>query len=98
MNKDEWGVVFRLNTNYDMSGNTALSLTFTKPDGTTLTVSNPSVTAPNSTASGFDANEYFQYTFVDGDVDQDGPWSVRGTYTDANKVLKTPSVNFTVDP
>lgn len=95
MNVNEWGVVFRLNTNYDMSGNTALSLTFTKPNGTTLTVT---PTAPAVAASGFDANEYFQYTFVDGDVDQDGPWSVRGTYTDANKVLLTPSVAFTVDP
>lgn len=98
MNQGEYGVVFRLGVSFDLSGNTALSLTFTKPSGATLTVSNPSVTAPASAGGSFNANEYFSYTFADGDVDESGTWSVRGTYTDALKQLISDPATFTINP
>ena len=98
MNVNEYGVVFRLGVSFDMSSNTALGLTFTKPSGATLTVSNPNVTAPGSVGSGFSANEYFQYTFAQGDVDEAGSWSVRGTYTDGSKQLISDAATFTVNP
>ena len=100
MNAGEYGVIFRLGTSFDMSGNTALSLTFTRPDATTLTVSNPSVTAPGSVGGSFSANEYFQYTFADGDVRSTdaGQWTVRGTYTDASKQLISDAATFTINP
>ncbi len=98
MNSGEFGVIFRLGVGFDMSGNTALSLTFTKPSGATLTVSDPAVTAPASTGGSFGANEYFSYTFADGDVDEAGTWTVRGTYTDGSKQLISDTATFTVNP
>ena len=103
MNVGEYGVQFVLGTSFDMSANTSLSLTFTKPDGTTLTVSNPDVTidaAPITTTAGtFDANTYFLYTFESGDVNQSGDWSVRGTYNAAGPVHLISSIGyFTIEP
>lgn len=100
MNAGEYGVIFRLGVGFDLSANTALSLTFTRPDNTTLTVSNPSVTAPNSAGGSFSADQYFQYTFADGDVGSGdaGDWTVRGTYTDGSKQLISDAATFTVNP
>lgn len=104
MNNGEYGVVFALNADYDISGFTSLSLTFTKPSTETLTVTDTS--SPNAVSAPatdlvtdddtFTANEYFQYTFKSGDVDEAGTWSVRGTYVDGTKTLITESVNFVV--
>lgn len=69
-----------------MSGFTGLSITFVKPDLTTLTVTNPDVTLPavdvETTDGLFVANQYVEYVFVEGDVDQVGIWSWRVTYDD----------------
>lgn len=87
MNTGEFGVNFVFSCGYDMSANTSLGITFTKPDGTTLTVSSPDVTVPaidlQTTLGLFVAHQYVSYTFVDGDVDQAGEWSARVTYNDA---------------
>lgn len=103
MNVGEYGVQFVLGVSFDMSSNTSLSLTFTKPDGTTLTVTDPDVTIAASpivtTAGTFASNTYFLYTFVSGDIDQAGDWSVRGTYNAAGPVHLISSIGyFTIEP
>ncbi len=85
VNEGEFGVACVFYTAYDMSGYTEISIQFTKPDGTILApVSADGVTVPNVdvvTALGtFLANEYAQYFFVDGDLDQTGVWYARVIY------------------
>lgn len=104
VNVGEWGINFYFSTGFDMSANTALKIVFTKPDNTTLTVTNPDVTAPGSPVTlpngqTFNANEYMLYTFKAGDLDVPGTWSARAFYTDASQMLNTKiPANFTVDP
>ena len=89
-----------------MSANTGLSLIFTKPDGTLLTVTNPQVTISASSYSPtttpnlgtFAGNTYFLYTFANGNVDQSGTWKVRGHYTASGVLLISNPATFTVDP
>ena len=106
MNLNEYGVAFVFSTGFNMSAFTSISITFTKPDLTTLTVSSPSVTVPNTpltTTDGiFAANEYAQYYFVTGDVNQVGEWSARVIY---NNTGASPSQHlisdigtFTINP
>lgn len=103
MNVNEFGVEYVFSTGYDMSANTSISIAFTKPDGTTLTVSNPSVTVPTidlETTDGlFLAHQYVSYTFQSGDVDQVGTWSARVIYTDAAPRRLTSDIDtFEVHP
>lgn len=89
-----------------MNNFTTLSITFTKPDGTTLTVTNASaspVTVPNTpitTVDGtFAANEYAKYVFVNGDVNQVGDWSARVTYDDPTPLHLISDIGtFTINP
>jgi hypothetical protein len=85
----EIGKVIRVDTNFDLSANTELTLEFTKPDGTTLTkltadgVSAPGVNVTDpDTGDVFTANEYMEYDTISGDLDQAGIWSVEARYTD----------------
>lgn len=104
----EIGKTIRVNTDYDLSSNTQLTLTFTKPDGTTLTktktvdgVSAPAVdvTDPDDPTVTFLANEYMEYDTVSGDLDQAGTWSVYATYNDATPKTFIGDVDrFTVLP
>lgn len=103
MNVGEWGVEFCFSTGFDMSGFTSISIKFTKPDGSFLTVSNPDVSVPNSpvntTLGTFSAKEYAAYTFKNGDVNQAGVWSARVTYQDATpQELISDVGTFTVNP
>lgn len=106
MNVGESGVRFLIGVGYDMSAYTGLSITFTKPDGEELTVTNPEVSisaSPVVTTEGtFAANTYGIYIFEDGDVDQDGLWSARLTYDDnASPVpqhLISDVATFTINP
>jgi hypothetical protein len=102
MNVNEYGVVFAFSCGFDLSGFTTLSITFTKPDGTALTVANPDVTAPNTdiqtTAGLFPAKKYAHYVFANGDVDQAGEWSARVYYTDGSQHLISDVATFTIDP
>lgn len=89
MNVGDFGVVLQFGTSFDMSSETALSLTFTKPDLTTLVVTPTLGTQPVSTPLGvFAANTYVNYTFLTGQVDQAGVWSARLTYTDSVAVTQ----------
>lgn len=95
MNVNENGITFRLGVNYDLSGSTALNLDFTKPSGAVLSVP---AQAPGTPGGSFAANEYFEYVFADGDVDEAGEWGVRGNYSDLAKYLISDPATFTVNP
>ncbi len=88
------------NTGYDMSDSTELTLVFTKPDGSTLTKTTATgVTAPAVAIESILASTYFEYTTIEGDIDQDGEWSVQGKYEDATpKCFISGTDTFTVDP
>ncbi len=83
----EFGKIVQMGTSFDMSANTDLNIVFTKPDQTQLTVT-AGVTAPaipatvdvNGVSTTFAANEYLQYSFVSGDLDQAGTWIANGVY------------------
>lgn len=86
----EIGKIIRVNTNYDLSANTELTLEFTKPDGTTVTklkadgVSAPGVNVTDpDTGDVFEANEYMEYDVESGLLDQSGQWYVEAKYNDA---------------
>lgn len=101
MNVGEYGIVHNLNVNYDISGFTALSQVYTRPDGTTFTRTNGDVTAPavalvTDDMGTFAANKYSRYIFQDGDLTVAGTYTVRLTYTDASKRLVSDSTSFTV--
>lgn len=100
MNVNEYGVVFAFSTGFNLSAFTSLSITFTKPDLTQLTVTNPDVSAPavdlQTTAGLFPANTYASYKFANGDVNQAGAWSARVTYTDVNQKLISDVGTFTI--
>ena len=101
MRVNDYGVIYAQNTGFDLSAFTALSLVFTKPDGTTLTVTNPSVAvgAVALTVKGniFPANEYITYTFANGDVTAAGNWMAQLVYTDSTpRVLHSAPATFYV--
>ncbi len=95
----ESGNKFQMGVSFDMSAQTALEFTFTKPDGTTLVVAgvldvNPFVDQGFS----FAANESAFYIWLVGDLDQDGDWTARLQYTDVSLVLISTISTFEVDP
>lgn len=103
MNVNEYGVVLQFGVGFNISGYSTLSITFTKPDLTTLTVTNPAITVGSmtiaTTAGTFNAGTYALYTFVNGDVNVAGIWSARLTYTDATPAkLISNIVTFTINP
>jgi hypothetical protein len=85
VNEGEYGVACVFYTAYDMSTFTALQIKFTKPDGTILlaTATCPAVQVVTALGT-FPANEYAQYYFVTGDLDQLGTWYARVIYTKSN--------------
>lgn len=90
-------------TAFDMSAFTSIAIHFVKPSGTPLVVTNPDVTVPatpvTTTLGVFLANKYVAYTFQAGDVDEEGLWSCRVVYDDADpQHLISDVATFTVDP
>ncbi len=88
VNEGEFGVACVFSTAFNMSTFTEISMKFTKPDGTILLVdSSDGVTVPGSpivTVLGtFAANEYSQYYFQSGDLDQLGVWYCRVIFDDS---------------
>jgi hypothetical protein len=93
MNVNEYGVVLQFGVSFNMSAESSLSLTFTKPDEVTLTVPAVLGTVDITTPVGtFSAYTYVTYTFIEGQVDQAGRWSARLTYQDASpaQLISTP--------
>lgn len=98
MNKNEYGIDFNLNVNFDLSANTSLSLEITKPNGATITVV-PTVGTVLLATNQFAANQYSVYRFVQGDIDQAGTYSARLTYNAAGPTrLISDVATFTVNP
>lgn len=100
-NVGEWGISYNLNVNYNISAFTTLSLTFTRPDGTSFTRTGSDVTAPavplvTDDSGTFAANEYAKYVFKAGDLSVDGVYIVRLTYEDATKHLVSDFADFVV--
>lgn len=99
----EIGKIFRYATGFDMSGSTSLSLTFTHSDGTTFTITDPTVTAPASPVTDPDlgslnASEYMEYVTTGTDFTESGSWIVRGVYQDGTpKKFIGGIATFTVD-
>jgi len=95
-----FGVQIRFGVGYDMSAFTGLELTFTKPDNTTLVVTNPAVELGAleivTEVGTFLPNEYVTYTFTIGQLDQAGNWHVQLRYTDATKQLFSKRGRFTI--
>ena len=83
----ESGKNLNVNAGFDMSSNTELTLTFTKPDGTTQVTK----TTADGVALGagetdpdlgvLTANEYVTYPIEAGFLDTAGTWQVDLTYT-----------------
>jgi hypothetical protein len=102
MNVNEYGITFTMGVSYNLANFTALSLTFTKPNRSVLTVTDPAVSIANAnittSAGTFLPNTYVLYTFAEGDVNLAGPWSVRLTYTANGIQLISDIGKFTVNP
>ena len=102
----EVGKIINVNAGYDLSGNTDLELSFTKPDLTNLTVNKAGgVSAPAvpftdpDTGTIFAANEYWSYSSAATDFDQSGTWKGAGRYIDATpKNYCGDTFTFTVLP
>ncbi len=97
---NEYGIVFQFGVSFNMSANTSLSFTFTRPDATTITVAGALGTVTIDTTAGiFLANTYATYVINGGDLNQAGEYSVRLTYIDASPARLISSIGlFTVSP
>lgn len=93
MNVGDYGVqfVFGSSPALDLSSFSVLSLVFTRPNGTTLTVTTPDLSVPATpvTIGGvtYAANTYASYFFQDGDVTVPGVWKARLNYQNASPIL-----------
>lgn len=100
MNVGEYGLVFNLNVNFDISAATSLQLAITRPDGTAIAgVPTVGLVDLTTTDDGtYPAKKYCSYTFVDGDLNQVGDYTARLTYNDAAKRLISDPTSFSVSP
>lgn len=101
MNVGEYGISYNLNVNFNISGFTSLSLSFTRPDGTSFARVNGDVIVPavplvTDDLGTFAAYEYCSYLFKVGDLTVDGEYLVRLAYTDASKHLVSDVASFEV--
>jgi len=90
MNANEYGVVLGFFVAYDISGFTGVSIEFWAPglnplsDPPTWTKTSPDVSVPNvpfvTPGVEFPANQYAQYTSIQGDFVLPGTWSARVIY------------------
>ncbi len=82
----ETGKIIRVAAGFDMSSNTELTLTFYKPDATTITKVKADGVAlgagvTDDTLGVLAANEYVEYAVDWGLIDQAGAWNLTLTYT-----------------
>ena len=102
----EKGQPFRISTGFDMSGNTALSITITRPDGSTFErtdLTTPAVTAPavaltnNPELGSIPASTYLEYITDGTEFDVSGAnWKACGVFTSASLLLEANEVTFTI--
>jgi len=82
----EVGKTIRVAAGFDMSSNTGLTLTFTLPDGTTVSKTTADGVALGAGVTDPDlgvlaANEYVEYEVESAFLNQSGAWKVYLTYT-----------------
>ena len=81
------GDAITLDMNIDLTGATALEMTFTKPDGTVVST----VDADGVTDNGAPSAKALAYTVEADLLDQDGNWLVSGKLTTAGGVFSSPT-------
>jgi hypothetical protein len=95
---DDFGTIFRITvqeciadvlTPVDISGATALSFVFKKPDATTIT------TVPVYTTDGTDGQ--IQYVTLAGNIDQAGVWCLQAEVVLPTGTYRTSVVKFDVE-
>ena len=96
---------FRVNAGYDMSSNTELTLTFTKPDGTVVVKASADGVVIGAGVTDADlgtilVNEYVEYPLESSFLDAAGEWKVTLKYTNTattpDSIYNSPCVPFTV--
>jgi len=102
MKVGEYGTTLYFDTDFDMSSYTTITLTITRPSGSTLIIVTPTLllgTVNLCTPLGnFIAYQYVSYTFQAGEVNQAGQWTAQIHYEDADASLYSKVTSFTVDP
>ncbi len=97
--ENEYGKVLILATGVDISTNTALKLTITRPDGSLVATSN-NLTAPavDVTVDGtkYLANQYASYILQNGDITDPGEYKAKLEVTFADKGLRSELTRFSV--
>lgn len=104
---NEFGHVFKVQTDFDLTSNSSVGMEITKPDGTTATIAGTvgtsTGTATNDSSSGggevvFEANQWITVTVTATDMFASaGTYRVRGLYIDASpKELFTDKLPFRV--
>jgi len=95
---DDEGTIFRITIQecisdvlapVDVSGQTAMSFIYKKPDGTTLTVT------PSFTTDGTDGK--VQYNTLTGNIDQAGVWCLQAEVTLPTGTYRTSIIKFDVE-
>ena len=95
---DNYGMDLVMGVGFDMSSNTSLTFRFLKPDLTTVVEKTGILgTIEVTTTEGvFAANTWASYTFVDGDLDQIGTWTVELVYEAASTKITSVAKTFDV--
>lgn len=92
----ESGKINRINTNFDMSNNTSITFTYTKPSGAVVvgvaTIGDQTVTIDGVPVL---ANFWASYVFTAADLDEAGDYDVLVTYNNATTTPPTILLNNT---
>ena len=104
------GVLYAYNANFDLSSVTLKALNLIDPDGNSTAILASRISVPgvngtfneNGTDVVYTANEYFQFTTIVTDFDEDGQWQICGTYTNdatrPDQIYPLPAKSITVRP
>lgn len=107
IHQNEFGHIFKLQTDFSLTSNTSLGMEITKPDGTTATIvgaiGTSTGTATNDSSNDgadvtFEVNQWISATVTATDMfATTGTYRVRGLYVDATpKELFTDKIAFKV--
>lgn len=102
MRLGEYGVELNFAAGMSLTGNTYLALVFTKPSGAQLVRENADLTVGTQdlygTAGYMPSGTYVRYVFADGELDEDGTWTVKLIFQDnMPRKLISDNVTFTVE-
>ena len=99
MNVGQKGSILYVNTGFNMSAYTALTLRLLPPTQQTKDVT-PALGTVTTTVNGttLNANEYVTYALQSTDLNVAGTWQLRVLYTDASQYIPSDWASFTVGP